>query len=212
MDEGELKGMEDNPLKRQPKQERSKQIVDAVLVGATRVLSTMGLKESTTNKIAEVAGVGIGSLYDYFPNKESIVTALIDRRTQSVAQSFTALLLKGPEISLEAKIEEIVDFVVREFLQRRRFLSEIFPMAPKSGRMEAIYRTRVDVTTVVAGYLLKQNPELDESAAMQRAFFVMHGGMGILESYILIAPKEFSDEELARELREFFRFVLLKKD
>lgn len=63
-------------MKRQPKQARSQQIVTAVLDGATRILSTAPLKSVTTNRIAEVAGVGIGSLYDYFANKNSIVTAL----------------------------------------------------------------------------------------------------------------------------------------
>ena len=60
------------------KQERSKFTVDAILEAATRIFRKSQLTETSTNKIAELAGVSIGTLYQYFPNKESLAVSLID--------------------------------------------------------------------------------------------------------------------------------------
>ncbi|MGZ3692452.1 MAG: TetR/AcrR family transcriptional regulator, partial [Pseudobdellovibrio sp.] len=70
-------------MKKQPKQERSQAIVESILEAATRVLSISKLSQMTTNKLADVAGVSIGSLYDYFPNKNDIVVTLMDKRMQA---------------------------------------------------------------------------------------------------------------------------------
>src|ERR1700756_4969875 len=64
-------------LKKVPKQARSEHMVACILAGATRVLSTVPLAEATTNRIAEVAGVSIGSLYQYFDSKDSIALCLL---------------------------------------------------------------------------------------------------------------------------------------
>lgn len=64
-------------LRKAPKQARSEQMIACILAGATRVLNTVPLAEATTNRIAEVAGVSIGSLYQYFGGKEAIAVALL---------------------------------------------------------------------------------------------------------------------------------------
>lgn len=73
------------PSKRQPKQERAKATVDAMLTGVTHILAKDGYDRVTTNRIAEVAGVSIASLYQYFPNKEALLGARIDRHLADIA-------------------------------------------------------------------------------------------------------------------------------
>jgi AcrR family transcriptional regulator len=62
--------------RKQPKQERSSQLVAAVLEAAIRVLQAEGARRFTMARVAEKAGVSVGSLYQYFPNKESILFQL----------------------------------------------------------------------------------------------------------------------------------------
>jgi AcrR family transcriptional regulator len=69
-------------LKKVPKQARSEQMVNFILAGATRVLNTMPLADATTNRIAEVAGVSIGSLYQYFDSKEAIGLCLLQQHLE----------------------------------------------------------------------------------------------------------------------------------
>ncbi|HWW03929.1 TetR/AcrR family transcriptional regulator [Collimonas sp.] len=64
-----------------PVQARSAQTVEAVLEATARILETQGLAACTTNAVAERAGVSVGSLYQYFPNRDALTVALIERET-----------------------------------------------------------------------------------------------------------------------------------
>lgn len=61
---------------RRPIQDRSRATVEAILGGAARVLASRGYSGTTTNHIAEVAGISIGSLYQYFTDKDDVIAAL----------------------------------------------------------------------------------------------------------------------------------------
>ncbi len=74
------------------RQSRSEATVTAIIEAATRILRDGGAAALTTNHIARVAGVSVGSLYQYFPNKEAIVVALIEAQLQrdaGFAESFS---------------------------------------------------------------------------------------------------------------------------
>jgi AcrR family transcriptional regulator len=72
--------------RREPKQQRSRQTVDDVLEAVQLVVKRHGAQAITTNRIAEAAGVSVGSLYQYFPDKRAIFTALHDRHVDDVRQ------------------------------------------------------------------------------------------------------------------------------
>jgi AcrR family transcriptional regulator len=63
-------------MRKEPRQARSKATVDAIVQAGARVLGDQGWAGFTTNKVAEVAGVSIGSLYQYFPDKLSLIEAV----------------------------------------------------------------------------------------------------------------------------------------
>jgi AcrR family transcriptional regulator len=68
---------------RQPRQRRSTVTYDAILEATTQILIEKGYAATTTNHIAERAGISIGSLYQYFPNKEAIAVELLQRHIVS---------------------------------------------------------------------------------------------------------------------------------
>ncbi len=68
----------DTRARRVPRQERSRAIVEAILEAARRILTHDGLAALTTSRIADLAGVSVGSLYRYFPNKQAIVAAVLE--------------------------------------------------------------------------------------------------------------------------------------
>ncbi len=70
-----------------PIQKRSRETVEVILEAATQVFIQMRYSAGTTNRIAERAGVSIGSLYQYFPNKDAIPASLAERH---LTESFTA--------------------------------------------------------------------------------------------------------------------------
>jgi len=64
---------------RRPLQRRSRQMLETILQATTRVLIQEGYTSTTTNRVAEVAGISVGSLYQYFPSKDALVVALLRR-------------------------------------------------------------------------------------------------------------------------------------
>ncbi len=81
-----MKARERASTRREPKQQRSRQTVEDVLEAVRRVLRRHGAGAITTNRVAEAAGVSIGSLYQYFPDKQAIFMALHERHVVSVRQ------------------------------------------------------------------------------------------------------------------------------
>ena len=80
-----------SPRKR-PRQQRSIATVGAIVEAAARVFSERGYAGGSTNRIAQTAGVSIGSLYEYFPNKDSILVAVAERHVGRMIEDVERLL------------------------------------------------------------------------------------------------------------------------
>jgi AcrR family transcriptional regulator len=104
------------PTRRAPKQGRSKALVDALLEAAARILVRDGWGALTTNRVAAEAGVSVGSLYQYYPHKDAIVAALVERLGDDMLCS---LLHVGHGLRGRS-VEEAVVTIVRAALEATR--------------------------------------------------------------------------------------------
>ena len=98
--------------RRQPKQLRARQTVDAVLEAVVRVLKREGVQAITTNRIAEVAGVSIGSVYQYFPDKRAIFAALHQRHIQEIDRLIESKLVEHAGSSIDELIRALVEAMI----------------------------------------------------------------------------------------------------
>lgn len=78
--------------RKQPRQARSRETVAALLEAAAQVFERHGYAAGTTNRIAARAGVSIGSLYQYFPSKDAILLAIVERHVDDGAAALAPLL------------------------------------------------------------------------------------------------------------------------
>ena len=95
-------------LRKKPKQKRSKLMVDNILEASIRVLKQHPYQQFTTNRVAEAAGISIGSLYQYFSNKQSILLELEIRAVNEMIENVEKLLFDNkfqPERRLYRAIE-----------------------------------------------------------------------------------------------------------
>jgi AcrR family transcriptional regulator len=117
---------------KKPKQARSQSTVEAILTAVTQIMDKDGAMGLTTNKIAEKAGVSVGSLYQYFKNKESIFEAILLRITE---ENLKSLEMNLSTRSDNSSIRQLVDLVVRaqfENVQRLgKLTSVLFQYAPQ---------------------------------------------------------------------------------
>jgi AcrR family transcriptional regulator len=104
-----MKASERASSRREPKQQRSRKTVEAVLEAVQRVLKRHGAEAITTNRIAEAAGVSIGSLYQYFPDKQAIFMALHDRHVDGVRHVIERTMTDCTRATLEEFTGELVE-------------------------------------------------------------------------------------------------------
>jgi AcrR family transcriptional regulator len=125
--------------RKQPQQDRSKVTVEAILEATTHILTAEGYDKANTNRIAERAGISIGSLYQYFPNKESLMAALIEQHSNEMAEMVETKLNNLFDSPLEIVVPELIKAVIAAHAINPRLhqvLSEEIPRLGKSIQME----------------------------------------------------------------------------
>jgi AcrR family transcriptional regulator len=98
-----------------PSQSRSEETVAAIVEAAAQVLEAEGFEGFNTNAVARRAGVSIGSIYQYFPGKDALTVALIQRETKRFYDDMAVALTKR---SGKAALEYLIGAAVRQQLQR----------------------------------------------------------------------------------------------
>jgi AcrR family transcriptional regulator len=98
--------------RRTPKQQRSRDTVDVIVEAATRVLAKLGWAKFTTNEVARVAGVSVGSLYQYFPSKLALAEAIRQRHLATVLSVLPDPDGRDGAASLELRVAKLVDGVI----------------------------------------------------------------------------------------------------
>jgi AcrR family transcriptional regulator len=132
-----------------PRQRRAKVTVEIILEAATRVLAAGGLTEFTTNRVADVAGVSIGSLYQYFPNKAALIAALIAQAQIDFAAEVERLVMAADDIPLDGALRDFAAFAVRQQYGRPLLAAALdseearLPVAPILQAAEARIRAAV---------------------------------------------------------------------
>ena len=100
--------------RKQPRQARAQHTVDAIIEASARILEAQGHGGFTTNAVAELAGVSIGTLYQYFPDKDAILGALILRETSRlVEEAEIGCLIEAGNDALDALIRAAVAHQLR---------------------------------------------------------------------------------------------------
>jgi AcrR family transcriptional regulator len=107
----------DSPLspRKSPRQERSRRTVEHILEAAARIFHEQGYVAATTNDIADEAGVSVGSLYQYFPNKDALLVALTARHLEDTTAGLASLLSElDAEADFDVIVRAVVDFLVEQ--------------------------------------------------------------------------------------------------
>lgn len=120
----------DFSVKRRPKQARARATFDAIIEAATRILDAEGYAALTTEHLAQLAGVGVGSVYEYFPDKDTVVAEvvrrLLDELTADLSAGAVAAISKGPA----ALLTEWVRVMFATVGKRRGLLRTLFEDVP----------------------------------------------------------------------------------
>lgn len=125
-------------LSRVPRQARSVRRVHDILDAAVAVLLADGAAGFSTNRVAEQAGVPVGSLYQYFPHKEAVVAGVLERGLLNAEGVMRAVLEQGRGRPTRDVVRDGLAAVLALLLPHRQLIVELFVSSPAFGPHSAL--------------------------------------------------------------------------
>lgn len=129
-------------------------MVERIVSAAAEVMRDVGWERTTTNRVADRAGISPGSLYQYFPNKQAILDAVIDRNSAEVSEQLAAIVVPpvsgDPVDTIRATFVGLLDVLERN-REYVRLVAEQLPPAQAGERTGQIERR---IRDLVAAYLV----------------------------------------------------------
>ena len=185
---------EQNYLRNTPRQPRSRERFHRILDHAHQLFEQKGYDAITTNHIAEASDVTIGSLYHFFPNKEAILQALVDRHRERIIAVFPQDV--APPHRIPDLITEMLDNIMI-FQEQQAGLDWMLTMTGNTSYQESIYALHDQIVAWVEGMLGVQIPSLEETQLRLCAL----SGVAIIKGMMSLAhpPAAISVETLKVE-------------
>ncbi len=188
-------------VRKRPQQERSKSTVDVILATSAQLIAREGYGKISTNRIARVAGVSIGSLYQYFPSKESILLELFEREVATGLSALEARLEPTRGQPWTTFLDTLVGGRRVPFdgnLELARVIHEQMPVLGKLGRVVETHRRLTEILLV---HLKPRAAELRADLTPEMAaFLIAHSCLGV-QTGLLMAPVGVSAEDAYRALQ-----------
>ncbi|MBE9166099.1 TetR family transcriptional regulator [Pleurocapsales cyanobacterium LEGE 06147] len=189
-------------MRRQPRQARSQERVNQILDVAEQMFIAEGYNATTTKAIAARAQVPIGSLYQFFPDKEAILQALATRYTEQLHQRFTKLhAAEITNLPLSTYVERVIDATNQFFTDYPGYHAIFMQVQGIMSELEAI-ETTVDVQLIRdwASYLSQRYSNW-EHADYDAIAFVLVKAIGTLLWLSLSQEKSFRQHLVAETKR-----------
>jgi len=188
-----------NPRKR-PSQARAKATVEAILTAAAQVLIAHGYEGATTARIAERAGVSIGSLYQYFPNKEALVAALIEHHAEEIVAVLEQALGDPEPASLEAGIRAFMIAGISAHRLDPKLHKILNEQVPRVGHLAKVMDTSRRVTEAIEAFLRRHRAELNPKRDPAIAALVVETAVEALAHKVVIERRDLlKDKVMERE-------------
>jgi len=191
-----------------PRQARSQATVTAILDAAARVLVERGYAAATTNLVAEVAGVSVGSLYQYFPNKDALIAALHERHVRQMDEVVERAFAVVQELSFDEALHLVIDGLVeahRVDAGLHRVLErQLAGLALLDDHAEVERRISEQIASLLARY----PDEVRVPHLPLAVYMLMHGLHALVHAVVFERPAGVSLKQATREMVRFARVYL----
>lgn len=144
-----------------PTQSRSRATVEAILTATARLLRRDGYDALSTNKVAQAAGVSVGSLYQYFPSKEALFMAVMDTHCTQLSLALEGRLVALAQASIEVVARAMVDEMISLHRVDPRLHRVLMQQAPHLSPTSRILEMRHRFAELLAVYLEAHAAEVE---------------------------------------------------
>lgn len=188
-----------NPRKL-PTQDRSKETVEAILQAMALVLKREGYDRASTRRVAEAAGVSVGSLYQYFPNKESLVVALYNRHLRELISEFESRFGEFVRAPLPEAVRGLVGASLRLHALDPELHRVLVEQIPRSGRPDPEDALARRFQEIIRAFLQEREAEIRPANLDLAAFMVIEAVEAVTHAAVLDRPEYLEDADFVEEI------------
>ena len=189
-----------NRPRKVPRQERSRATVEALLGATARVLVREGYEGATTVRIAEVAGYGVGSLYDYFPNKEAMVAALIERHAEAMVGLVESAFRSHEDFPLRRAVRAWVEGGVAAHRSDPELHRVLVEQVPRVGDVRRIGEFEGRIAGLVLSHLERHEGKIGAKDLPLASFVVAQAVVSLTHKAVTERPESLEDGRLVDEV------------
>ena len=141
-----------------PRQERARITVEAIIAATAQLLAEQGFETLTTAKVAERAGVSVGSLYQYFPNKQALAAAVVDHYGEELVTSFNDAW--GSHETLSEAVDAMIQSALASHPHKPELHRALNELAPRVGRAAKSREISAKIAGIIENVLARHRREM----------------------------------------------------
>jgi AcrR family transcriptional regulator len=186
--------------RKKPLQARAIAAVEAMLQAAAHILVHEGYARLTTNRVADLAGVSIGSLYQYFPNKQALIVALQRRHSDEQMANFRAAMTAVGTVPAEQWVAHLIKAIIAGHQDNFPLHVALATQIPDMGDGTVHAANLTASIAVLADALAQLQPGADREVLGRFAFTAVHLVDSLVHAFISARPTDIETGVLEREL------------
>jgi AcrR family transcriptional regulator len=187
--------------RRSPQQGRARATVADILEATARIIERDGYDALTTNAIARVAGVGVGSLYQYFPTKEAVVEALQEQHFEKMGHAFLARMEELERAPLHELVLGLATLMRTSELLNSKLSKQLLAV-PRRGRPKAVLHLEQRCAEILHRALVRLAPKADANALRIPIFLVVQTVEALIVSTSQYRPRGLTRQRFTQELSQ----------
>jgi len=189
-------------------QSRSRATVDALIEATARILVRDGFDKASTNRIAAEAGVSVGSLYQYYPTKEALVRAVIERHTADLTRMARQAVAEVERLPLEAGVRRLVAAAIAAHRLDPDLHRALAEQIPRVGALEGVEVFNRENYGLFRAYLDRHRDEVRAPDLDLAAFVCVTAIEALTHNAVLHRPQALADSAVGALVDEASRLVL----
>jgi AcrR family transcriptional regulator len=194
--------------RKQASQARSRALVDALIEATTRILVKDGFDQASTNRIAAKAGVSVGSLYQYFPSKEALVAAVMERHDRQLMQVVRDALAEVAEVPLEVGVRRLIAAAIQAHRIDPKLHRVLAEQIPRTGRFQNVETFNRESHALFRTYLETRRDELRPVDLGLAAFVCVTSIEALTHTAVVHHSATLTDEAFEALVDEATRLVI----
>ena len=196
--------------RKEPRQERARATVDAILAATARILVKEGYDRASTNRIALEAGVSVGSLYQYFPSKEALVAALVEKHsTDMVGYLEERASRTPPDAPLRAVVRDVVHAMIEAHRVDPKLHRVVMEQVPRIGALKRLSELDDRALLLIRAFLEARSAQNRPKNLKLAAFLLASLVEAVTHGAVLLHPEYLVELELVEETTDMMCRYLL---